>query len=154
MERKKGTMEQKMRWIALVLVLVFVLVPAQVSANEGEDTFPVAGVTEPEATEPEATEPEATEPEATEPEATEPEATEPEATEPGATEPEATEPEATEPEATEPEATEPEATEPAGEQEETPFLEELWAIIVHYWGIVSDWFVSCVHDIYMGIQGQ
>ena len=82
----------------MVLALLFVLVPMQVNANEGEDVPPVV-------------------------------------------------------DATEPEVTEPEVTEPAGD-EETPFLEELWAIIVHYWGVVSEWFTGVIHDIYVNIQGQ
>lgn len=139
-------MEKKMRWIALALVFLFVLVaPVQINADEMDEPS-VADVTEPEVTEPEATEPEATEPEATEPEATEPEATEPEATEPEATEPEATEPEATEPETTEPEATEPE--------EEKPLLVKIWEIVVHYWGIFAEWFTNLVDGIYSNMQGE
>ena len=71
------------------------------------------------------------------------------------TELETTEPEVTEPDVTEPEATEPDAAEPTDvpEQEKT-FLEELWAIIVHCWGVVSQWVVDMVHNIYAGIKGQ
>ncbi len=151
---------KKMRWIAVVLAFLFVVVPMQVNADDMNDMPTVADVTEPEATEPEATEPEATEPEATEPEATEPEATEPEATEPEATEPEATEPEATEPEATEPEATEPEATEPEATEptdepkEEKSFFEKLWAIIVHYWGVVAEWFEGVVNNVYDNMEAE
>ena len=133
-------MKKKMRWIALTLVFLFALVPVQVNADEGDDMSLIAEVTEPEVTEPEVTEPEITEPEVTEPEVTEPEVTEPEVTEPDVTEPEATEPDAAEPT-------------DVPEQEKT-FLEELWAIIVHCWGVVSQWVVDMVHNIYAGIKGQ
>jgi hypothetical protein len=104
---RKGTrgIMKKMRWIAVVLAFLFVVVPMQVNADDMNDMPTVADVTEPEATEPEATEPEATEP----------------------------------------------TDEP---KEEKSFFEKLWAIIVHYWGVVSEWFEGVVNNVYDNMEAE
>jgi hypothetical protein len=91
---RKGTrgIMKKMRWIAVVLAFLFVVVPMQVNAD---DMPTVADVTEPEATEP--------------------------------------------------------TDEP---KEEKSFFEKLWAIIVHYWGVVAEWFEGVVNNVYDNMEAE